>query len=179
MTITVDDLKNNIFNFIANNIVLRVDPVENKKHIIYDHPNSPQPAPPYSVLNIITGFNQLANDTIIYNSGTDKFEIDGIREFTLNLEVRGKNALQIISDFQTRLNLPEVTEEAFALGLTINNITSAVNLTSLRETTWEDVRSMDLIMMINSNVESVIDPIENVEGDFDVSGRTGSYQVLS
>ena len=32
-------------------------------------------------------------------------------------------------------------------------------------------------MYVNSEIESSITPIETVEGDFEISGKPGSYQV--
>ena len=181
----VDDLKDTIHSLLSGNIPILPVLAENEKRFIWAKQSAPQPKPTYAVMNIISGFTKLSSDTMEYSISDDDFKLCGAREFTLSLQIRGAGALQLLSDFQTKLEDPSLIEQFNDVGLSIHNLTRIVDLAGFLETTWEDVRQMDLMMYVSNDFGDAdtttlgIYPIEKVEGEYNISGRTGTYDVDS
>ena len=175
----INVLRQNINDFVKDNLYVRTDPLENPKFIIWANQNRPQPRPPYATLNIISGMNKLGDDTLVLDQVDDKYIVDGIREFTLSIQVRGKDALQIASDFSSRLEMPEVEFQLREKELGIANVVVINDLTELRNTTYEDVRVIDVMFYINSShggtpLKSDIKTIESIEGEFEMESDSGT-----
>ncbi|GAG88060.1 unnamed protein product [marine sediment metagenome] len=166
-------LKLDLYNWVKDNSGLAAN------KIIWANQASPQPAPTYIVLEILTGPNQIGFDNQIYDSGSDSFSSCGIREFTLSIQAFGKTSHQELTDLLGKLNLSDSTDYFSTKNLSVINLPSVTNLTVALDNVFEERHGLDIIFNTSQEISSGISQIRNTEGSFEFSEPTitGNFEV--
>lgn len=132
--------------------------------VIWDKQNAPRPDPPYAFLDIITGPNPIATQDEMFSHEDGTFEITGLREFTLSINVIAKNAFHKMQQVQISLNRPKFLEQLQLAGLAMINYSSVNDLSELLETDYEVRAQMDVrFYMVSTFSDREINTIEKVE----------------
>lgn len=157
--------------------------VENLTVIFADElsPNTgqgPRPPRPYVTLKIISGPEPVYQfDDFRFNSATNKFEICGLRQYSISIQSFGVDAIEALSELQMKLDLPEAIQcfhESDA-DISIVNKGPVTNISSLLETGFEDRASMDVVFNTTKSVESDPGIIEKI--DFEGTLENGNAHI--
>jgi hypothetical protein len=158
------------FDFAENN-------TEDEVTVIYEESSGPRPPRPYVTLKIIAGPSEKAFDELrpIPADPNKKFDLTGIRQYTVSMKAFGEAAHDILSDLQLCLEAPDSIE------FFIRNEDIAVvsrgpvtDISALLETGFETRAVMDVIF--NAVVSKVVDPstIESTEISGTLENADGS-----
>lgn len=134
------------------------------KHIWLNQ-NSPQPSAPYITLNIISGPTKIGTtDSMMYNADTQAYDISGVRLFSLDVNVYGRDALQIATELSLSIERPDVSDFFRGVNITPYGSTPSVrNLTHLLDTIYECRAMFELTFMAAYLINTTTTFIQTVE----------------
>ena len=137
---------------------------EQGRHIWLNQ-NAPQPAAPYVTLNIISGPTKVGiNDSQIFNNDTMLYEITGVRLFSLDVNVYGRDSLQIATDLSLSIENPDVQAFFRQANITPYGSTPSVrDISQLLDTIIESRHMFELVFMAAYLMTTSTTYIETVE----------------
>ncbi len=165
MSINWRVIKDNIFDWVNENALIEPSPELDARKIIWADQSAPQPPEaPYITLKIISGPNEAGNvDELEFDEANDKCFLNGIRSFTLNLQVLGTGSLDIISRLQASLNFPEVSEFFRSKDMTVFDNSGITDVTATLDTVIERRHAIDVMFYTPFKFDTTVVPIETVE----------------
>lgn len=101
------------------------------------------------------------NDELDYDALDGKFKTKGLRSLTVNVQVFGKLAGEILSGLQVSLELPEVSEQFRARHISVYDNSGVTDVSAQLEESTEERASMDLFVYV---------PVEGVSGVGSIDG---------
>lgn len=139
--------------------------------------DGPRPKPPFIAFTIsggprVNGFDDLRRTG-------DKFELQGLRQYTLSVQAFGEECFDLLGDLATSL---DDTERAYQLykdaEVAIVNRGNVVNITALLEAGYESRASLDIIFNSNKKFSTSIVPIERVKIQGTISGAGAGEHTI-
>jgi len=134
---------------------------------IWLNQTAPQPNAPYITLNIISGPTKIGTtDSMIFNQMTGKFEVTGVRIFTLDVNVYGENSIQIATDLSLSIESPDVQSFFRQANITPGGSSPSVrNMSEILDTIIESRSMFELIFMASYTIGTETTFIESVEAE--------------
>jgi len=115
--------------------------------------NQSSPAPPDSpkvALSILTGPIQIGNnDPLLYDKSTDTFNVSGVRNLVIEVNVYGSDALKIASNLSISIQRPDVQQFFRAQNISVGaSQPNVINISELLDTIFEERRMFELNVMV-------------------------------
>ena len=139
--------------------------------IFADEPGT-RPKNPYVTIKMISGPRALGSfDELLSIANSTKYTVSGMRQFTLNLQGFGTEAIDILDRLQSLLDDPATGLFLRAESdMAIVSKGAVTDITELMETGYEPRASMDIIFNTSRNVEVDPSSIETVAIGGEISG---------
>ena len=107
---------------------------------------------------------------MLYNSDNDAFDVSGVRNLVIEVNVYGSDALKIASNLSISIQRPDVQQffraENISIGASVPNV---INITELLDTIYEERRMFELNIMVaycsNTNIGTIDKVIVEGVGD--------------
>jgi len=178
--VTLSKLKDAWYRFCVDNTSLDNLTVIFSEELAPGTSQGPRPAKPYLTLRFSGPMAPSPTDDFRYDAVEEKFELSGLREYTVSIQVFGIEAMDCIAEIQTKLSLPEVTEffASHKAQIGIVDRGSVMNVTELLDTGFEARAAVDVRFYTTSDdpegpIESTEKSIGKVEYDGTVTnGKT-------
>ena len=164
MSIKEKELETILFDWVRDYSIDGCFPSLRENHIIWAEQNEFQPTPPFITLKLISGPNEVGNnDELKFNEATQDFSTDSMRSITLNIQVFGTDAYDIISKLQASLQNPNVQDYFHSNNISQYDNTDIIDLTELLEQKFEKRKSMDVFFYIPFVFQTQLEAIETIE----------------
>ncbi|MBL6722479.1 MAG: hypothetical protein ISQ13_00560 [Candidatus Margulisbacteria bacterium] len=164
MSIKEKELEVILFDWVRDHSIDGCFPSLRESHIVWAEQSEFQPKAPFVVLKIIAGPNEAGNgDDLRFDEAQQHFYTDGMRSITLNIQIFGPDAYDIISKLHASLQNPAVQEYFQSQGISCYDASGIIDLTELLDQKFEKRKSMDVFFYVPCNYPTSIEVIETVE----------------
>ena len=139
--------------------------------------DGPRPKPPFIAFTVsggprIKGFDDLRRIG-------DKFELQGLRQYTLSIQSYGEGCYDLLDDLATSLDDTVRTHQLYAdAEVAITSRGNVVDITGLMDAGYESRASLDIIFMSNKKFSTSIVPIERVRITGTISGAGDGDNII-
>lgn len=155
MAITFSTLKTALYAWASSNTPALTP-------VIYYNQDGVRPAKPYITL-FLRDFVQIGWDYVPKPDALGDADIIGNREFTLQIESYGANAMQVLENLRSSLQNPNVLDTLRANNIVFVNQFPINDTTVLLDTQYEERATMDILFRIAQTIEPNLGVIEIVE----------------
>lgn len=144
--------------------------------VLFARERGPRPDKPFVTLNFIAGPDPLFDfDEVRRNVAREKFEIAGMRKYTVSIQAFGDCAVSILEELQIKLESPNVvsTFRQSDADIAVVGRGSITNVSELMETGYEERASMDVTFNSAKQIDVDVKTIEVVEYEGEIEdGKT-------
>ena len=150
--------------------------------IVYQIQNKPIPNSPYFSLRLTT-FAKIGHDSLVGPDGSDEFELQGNREFTLMIRGFGISIVEKTNTLRDSLELDTVTQQLSDGGVVAYETNlPVIDISGLDQSENEERSSYDVLMRTDSIITAIdqglIETI-NAEGTYSQPGKTDRVEQLN
>jgi len=139
-------------------------------YAIWSDQNSPQPlstdalkSDAYVTLRY-DNINQIGQDAqLLPTDNPGNVIIAGNREWTLFIQIKGKNAFSLMNDLRDSLQKETVRDILTLAGIVFVDNFSIQNITGLDDTEYIERASMDVLFRAASSITDIVGTIKNIE----------------
>lgn len=134
--------------------------------------DGPRPKPPFVTIKILSGPTPIGIDELRLKDGeTDKFQLQGLRQYTVGLQAFGVEGYDLLDNLQTSLDDTYRTKQLYDdAEVAIVSRGVVTDITALLETGHEKRCALDIVFNTNKKFDTAIVPIEHVEFTGTMSG---------
>jgi hypothetical protein len=148
---------------------------ETKLKAIWDDESGPRPSLPYVSIKIISGPVKEGFDDIRQDADRN-FTVEGHRLFTLSINIWGRDAHEKMSILRDGFERPSACDFFNARRIALVTYSNIINLTGLRETSFEERAQMDVRIRAVSVTKDTVRTIEKIELENQIDGSTTVIQ---
>lgn len=142
---------------------LKFEPFLDEKIILQDLDSS-QPDPTYLSLKIINGTSNIGSgNNIIYNQTSGLYDIENMKEFTINIQAFGGDSFDYLSYLESTLRLDEVVNFCENKGVSFANPQGIINVNALINNTFEQRHSLDIFCYTTDKFNISVVPAESAD----------------
>lgn len=150
------------YNTVKTSLYTWADSIVNPIPVILYQPNAPRPSLPYVTL-YLNSIVSIGDDYLPRPDSAGDITLVGDRDFTVQVQAYGDNALTILENLRTSLQKPSVLDTLRANGIVFVNSLAINDITALLDTEWEPRGSMDVLFRIAQTDSDNLGVIETVE----------------
>lgn len=134
--------------------------------VFFSYLNTIMPEPPYIMIDIISGPNNLGTGSLIFNENNNNFDYKSILQFSVQFTVYGNECLSIATELINSLSKQSVRNDFFQDNVTN---TSAFNFGIINAGSIENVDYLkSSTVELSLNYEQTLNNFENKMNDFTV-----------
>lgn len=153
--LVIDDIKTALWTWVNGQCAPSV--------AIWLRPDAPPPLPPYVTLNLNT-LLPVAEDFVGSPDENGLAAITGNREFTLEIQTFGLDAMGVMEKIRSSLHYPSVQAELQSAGIAFVETMPIQNISILDMPRFEDRAAMDVRFRVASIGEDDVGLIETITG---------------
>lgn len=142
--------------------------------------DGPRPKPPFITIKILSGPTPIGIDELRVKEGfTDKFQLQGLRQYTVSIQSFGVEGYDLLDDLQTSLDDSERTRQLYVdAEIAIVSRGVLTDITALMETGHEKRSALDIVFNTNKKLDTSMVPIEHVGFTGTLEGAGAGEQII-